>query len=97
MKRKHNAESEPNIRRIDTKLRADKQTHGFQVHVMRGTDEITKMFSDGVYGGKEGARRAARKFKRAAVGDLPERTLRGRARAAKHSKRASRRKRRSSR
>jgi hypothetical protein len=72
MRRKPNPDSEANIRRIDTKSRADKQTHGFQVHFMRRTSMATKMFSDGVYGGKDKARRAARKFRNAAIGDLPE-------------------------
>jgi hypothetical protein len=35
------------------------------------------LFSDTGYGGKEGARRAARKFRKAAMGDLPERVFRG--------------------
>jgi len=61
--RRPNPQSESNIRRIDTKKRAKKQTHGFQVHFIRGTHAVTKMFSDSVYGGKEAARRAARKFK----------------------------------
>src|SRR5690242_7877073 len=64
MRRRSNPESEANIRRIDTKARAKKQTHGFQVHFLRGDQVVTKMFSDSVYGGKEAARRAARKFKR---------------------------------
>ncbi|MEY2547449.1 MAG: hypothetical protein QOD64_31, partial [Verrucomicrobiota bacterium] len=32
MKKRANPDSEQNIRRIDTKARAKKQTHGFQVH-----------------------------------------------------------------
>jgi hypothetical protein len=67
MRRRANPDSEPNIRRIDTKARAKKQTHGFQVHFLRGTKSVTKMFSDSLYGSKESARRAARKFKRAAM------------------------------
>ena len=77
MKKRANPDSEANIRRIDSKPRAKKQTHGFQVHFLRGSDAVTKMFSDTVYGGKESARRAARKFKRAAMVDLPERVFRG--------------------
>jgi hypothetical protein len=68
--RRPNPQSESNIRRIDTKKRAKKQTHGFQVHFIRGTQAVTKMFSDSVYGGKEAARRAARKFKRSAMAGL---------------------------
>ena len=70
MKKRANPDSEANIRRIDSKPRAKKQTHGFQVHFLRGTEAVTKMFSDTVYGGKESARRAARKFKRAAMADI---------------------------
>src|SRR5258708_5450869 len=33
MRRRSNPDSEPNIRRIDTKARAKKQTHGFQVQL----------------------------------------------------------------
>ena len=68
--RRPNPQSESNIRRIDTKRRAKKQTHGFQVHFIRGTQAVTKMFSDSVYGGREAARRAARKFKRTAMASL---------------------------
>lgn len=77
MKRRANPDSEPNIRRIDTKARAKKQTHGFQVHFLRGRETVTRLFSDSGYGGKEGARRAARKFKRSAMSDLPARVFRG--------------------
>ncbi|MFN2508532.1 MAG: hypothetical protein ABR589_07145 [Chthoniobacterales bacterium] len=77
MKKRPNPDSEPNIRRIDSKARAKKQTHGFQVHFLRGSDAVTKMFSDTVYGGKESARRAARKFKRAMLMDLPDRVFAG--------------------
>src|SRR4051794_33905296 len=67
MRRRPNPQSESNIRRIDTKAKARKQTHGFQVHFLRGITAVTKMFSDSVYGGKEAARRAARKFKKSAI------------------------------
>lgn len=76
MKKRSNPDSEANIRRIDTKANSKKQTHGFQVHLLRGTSTVTKLFSDTLYGGKEGARRAARKFKRSAMGDMPERGTR---------------------
>ena len=77
MKKRANPDSEANIRRIDSKAKAKKQTHGFQVHFLRGTQAVTRMFSDAIYGGKESARRAARKFKKTAMGDLPERVFRG--------------------
>jgi hypothetical protein len=72
-----NPDSEQNIRRIDTKPRAKKQTHGFQVHFLRSGNTVTRLFSDTGYGGKEGARRAARKFRKSAMGELPERVFRG--------------------
>src|SRR5881398_296793 len=62
-RKRPNPQSEENIRRIDTKPRAKKQTHGFQVHFLRGDRVVTRMFSDKVHGGKQAARRAARKFK----------------------------------
>jgi hypothetical protein len=77
MRNRPNPDSEANIKRIDTKPRAKKQTHGFQVHFLRGNKIVTKMFSDAVHGGKEAARRAARKHKRAVVSNLPERSFRG--------------------
>jgi hypothetical protein len=80
MRKRPNPDSEKNIKRIDTKPRAKKQTHGFQVHFVRGENVVTKMFSDSVHGGKEAARRAARKFKRSALGDLPARAPRRSAR-----------------
>jgi len=76
MRRRSNPDSEQNIRRIDTRKRAKKQTHGFQVHFLRGTKAVTKMFSDSLYGGKAGARRAARKFKEKALGRAPKRGTR---------------------
>ena len=75
MRKRPNPDSEENIRRIDTKARANKQTHGFQVHFLRGKQTVTKMFSDSLYGGKEGARRAARKFKRTTTRRLPKKRL----------------------
>jgi hypothetical protein len=87
MKKRANPDSEQNIRRIDTKPRAKKQTHGFQVHFLRGRETVTRLFSDSGYGGKEGARRAARKFKRAAMSDLPARVFRGPKSASKPPRR----------
>jgi hypothetical protein len=77
MARRPNPDSEANIRRIDTKARAKKQTHGFQVHFLRGTSVLTRMFSDTLYGGKAGARRAARRFKRTALRGLAKRKVGG--------------------
>ena len=74
MRKRSNPDSEQNIKRIDTKPRAKKQTHGFQVHFVRGSATGTRMFSDAVYGGKEPARKAARKYRREVMGDLPPRT-----------------------
>ena len=103
MRKRSNPDSEQNIKRIDTKARAKKQTHGFQVHVVRGSSTGTRMFSDAVYGGKDQARKAARKYRREVMGDLPPRTTlsaaaRGRKApakkaAAKKSARPARRKR----
>jgi hypothetical protein len=76
-RRRPNPDSEENIRRIDTKAHAKKQTHGFQVHFLRGDRIVTKMFSDTIYGGKEAAKRAARKFKRATMRRLPRRKFVG--------------------
>jgi hypothetical protein len=93
MRRRPNPQSESNIRRIDTKKRAKKQTHGFQVHFLRGTTAVTKMFSDSIYGGKEAARRAARKFKRSAMNKLAKRTGAG-ARTSRRRQRTAKRRRR---
>ena len=84
MRKRSNPDSEQNIKRIDTKPRAKKQTHGFQVHFVRGASTGTKMFSDAVYGGKDSARKAARKYRREAMGELPARTTL-KSRAAKKS------------
>ena len=85
MRKRSNPDSEQNIKRIDTKPRAKKQTHGFQVHFVRGSSTGTRMFSDAVYGGKEQARKAARKYRREVMGDLPPRTtlIRGKKDASK--------------
>jgi hypothetical protein len=83
MQRRSNPDSEPNIRRIDTKARAKKQTHGFQVHFLRGKNSVTRMFSDSLFGGKGGARRAARKFKSMAMGRAPKRGARSTSRRRK--------------
>lgn len=93
MRKRPNPDSEENIRRIDTKRKAKKQTHGFQVHLLRGTQSVTKLFSDTAYGGKEAARRAARKFKRTALADLPERSQGGFASAPRRNAASSNRQR----
>src|SRR6266566_5635055 len=41
-RKRPNPQSEENIRRIDTKRRAKKQTHGFQVHFLRGDRVVTR-------------------------------------------------------
>jgi hypothetical protein len=92
VKKRANPDSEQNIRRIDTKPRAKKQTHGFQVHFLRGGNTVTRLFSDNGHGGKEGARRAARKFRKSAMGDLPERVFRGPVGAKKRGKKSVARK-----
>ncbi len=89
MRKRSNPDSEQNIKRIDTKPRAKKQTHGFQVHFVRGSSSGTRMFSDAVYGGKEPARKAARKYRREVMGDLPPRTTLAVDAAAKRRKDAS--------
>src|SRR2546421_7006897 len=88
MRRRPNPDSEANIRRIDTKPRAKKQTHGFQVHFIRGTQAVTKMFSDSVYGGRQVALRAARRFKRTAMAGL---TKMGLASSTKSKRRSTKR------
>ncbi len=88
MRKRSNPDSEQNIKRIDTKKNAKKQTHGFQVHFVRGSSTGTRMFSDAVHGGKEQSRKAARKYRREVMGDLPPRTTLTQARAAKASKQA---------
>ncbi len=89
MRKRSNPDSEQNIKRIDTKPRAKKQTHGFQVHFVRGSSTGTKMFSDAVYGGKEAARKAARKHRRDVMGDLPPRTTLATSKAGKGARPAS--------
>ncbi len=88
MRKRSNPDSEQNIKRIDTKKNAKKQTHGFQVHFVRGSSTGTRMFSDAVFGGKEQSRKAARKYRREVMGDLPPRTTLTEARAAKANKQA---------
>lgn len=89
MRKRSNPDSEQNIKRIDTKPRAKKQTHGFQVHFVRGSSTGTRMFSDAVYGGKEQARKAARKYRKEVMGDLPPRTTLNPSRRAAAKKNAA--------
>ena len=92
MRKRSNPDSEQNIKRIDTKPRAKKQTHGFQVHFVRGSSTGTRMFSDAVYGGKEPARKAARKYRREVMGDLPPRTTLAKAKGRSAKKTAAKKK-----
>jgi hypothetical protein len=69
--RPSNPESLPNIRRIDTRPKANRQTHGWQVHVVRQHDEHTKHFSDNTYGGKYVARTAAIHYRGVLLDQLP--------------------------
>src|SRR5206468_11621524 len=77
VKKRANPDSEQNIRRIDTKARAKQQTHGFQVHFLRGGNTVTRLLSDHGYRGKDVGRRAARKFRKSAMSQLPDRLRRG--------------------
>jgi hypothetical protein len=72
MRRRSNPLSERNIKRIDTRSDAAKQTHGFQVCISRNGALHTKHFSDSLYGGTKGALRAARNYRDEMLGDMPE-------------------------
>jgi len=61
MARRSNPDSEAHIKRIDSQKNSVKGTHGFQVHFDREGRTWTKFFSDAIHGGKEKARKAARK------------------------------------
>lgn len=71
-KLRSNPDSEEHIRRIDTGSKAKGFTRGFQVHFSREGRLWTKFFSDTKCGGKEKARRAARKFRDSLAETLPE-------------------------
>jgi hypothetical protein len=71
MARRSNPESEAHIKRIDSKKRSLKSTHGFQVHFDRNGRTWTKFFSDAIHGGKEKARKAARKCRDALEKKVP--------------------------
>ena len=61
MARRINPDSEAHIKRIDSKKKSLKSTHGFQVHFDRDGRTWTKFFGDAIHGGKDKARKAARK------------------------------------
>ena len=65
MQPRTNPDSEENIRRIDSLGRkaGSGGTHGFQVHFNRAETHYTRLFSDGLAGGKEKARKAAKAFR----------------------------------
>ena len=56
------------IRRFDVK---DKRTHAYLVQVQRNHRITTKTFSDGVYGGKRNALRAAISFRAKLLAEAP--------------------------
>ena len=60
-----NPDSELNIKRIDSwkNKKSGGGTHGFQVYFNRSYVEYTRLFSDGINGGKEAARLEARNFR----------------------------------
>jgi len=63
MRRRSNPLSERNIKRIDTRPDAAKQTHGFQVCISREGGLHTKHFSDSLFGGLKGSLKAARAYR----------------------------------
>lgn len=70
MRRRSNPLSERNIKRIDTRSDAAKQTHGFQVCISRDGSLHTKHFSDSLYGGVKGSLKAARTYRDQTLGDM---------------------------
>ena len=72
MRRRSNPLSERNIKRIDTRTDASKQTHGFQVCISRNGSLHTKHFSDSLYGGTKGALKKAREYRDQLLGEMPE-------------------------
>lgn len=70
MRRRSNPLSERNIKRIDTRSEAAKQTHGFQVCISRDGALHTKHFSDSLYGGVKGSLKAARAYRDETLGDM---------------------------
>jgi hypothetical protein len=72
MRRRSNPLSERNIKRIDTRPDAAKQTHGFQVCISRNGKLHTKHFSDSLFGGLKGALKAARAYRDQVLAEMPE-------------------------
>jgi hypothetical protein len=66
-----NPDSEQHIRRISPSKKSKSSTKGFQVHFSRGGRLWTKFFADEKWGGKEKARRAARKFRDSLIDTIP--------------------------
>lgn len=71
MRRRSNPLSERNIKRIDTRPDASKQTHGFQVCISRNGSLHTKHFSDSLFGGVKGALKQARAYRDEMLADMP--------------------------
>jgi len=72
MRRRSNPLSERNIKRIDTRPDAAKQTHGFQVCISRHGKLHTKHFSDSLFGGLKGSLKAARAYRDQMLAEMPE-------------------------
>eukprot|EP01031_Cornospumella_fuschlensis_P020260 gene20260-24838_t len=72
MRRRSNPLSERNIKRIDTRTDAAKQTHGFQVCISRNGSLHTKHFSDSLYNGTKGSLKAARTYRDEMLAEMPE-------------------------
>ena len=71
MRRRSNPLSERNIKRIDTRPDAIKQTHGFQVCISRDGSLHTKHFSDSLFGGIKGSQKKARAYRDAMLAEMP--------------------------
>lgn len=71
MRRRSNPLSERNIKRIDTRPDATKQTHGFQVCISRDGSLHTKHFSDSLFGGVKGSLKKARAYRDEMLADMP--------------------------
>jgi hypothetical protein len=71
MRRRSNPLSERNIKRIDTRPDAIKQTHGFQVCISRNGGLHTKHFSDSLYGGIKGSQKKARAYRDEMLASMP--------------------------
>lgn len=63
--RVRNSESLKNIKRIDST-----KTHGWQVHVRRGGELRTKLFSDRVFKGKRNALQAAKDYREGLLSEM---------------------------